>query len=350
MPNDPLGVYGPIPTPTTPIQPTANPLALQAQAATATLGVGASSGGNLAPLNGQGGGPAIAPTNMTDPSTPFGLELPTKGDFQMLVKPSLSLGTSPSTLGQNASANLAPAHSVDVMGGDAGYNREVRNYFIVREKRVANLAAKLDAETGKALRDQLAQKIAILQNSAEYRAADGATQAQILDKAYQDTEATAISSGAVTADGAGAASDTPDNTTSLGYTPQDIAALQAVASQYLVPYAQQAQASGGMAQASLQSLASQAATPQMRVYATQAANAQKAAQDQLAAAYMAQVSAAPTMAVIQQNTQLQQQMAQMQQQILGYQARSQQPASTGGDFASILAQAQAGGATTQAGG
>jgi len=133
----------------------------------------------------------------------------------------------------------------------------------------------------------------------------------------------------------------PNNATSLGYTPQDIAALQAVASQYLVPYAQQAQASGGMAQASLQSLASQAATPQMRVFATQAANAQKAAQDQLAAAYMAQVSAAPTMAVIQANTQLQQQMAQMQQQILGYQARSQQPSSTTGMDPAAMAAAVA---------
>lgn len=317
-----------------------NPLMQQAVATVAS-----------ASANPTGMAPAApAQTPMTDPSTPFTLQLPAAGDFTMTVKPSLSLGTSPSTLGQNATANLAPAHDVDVMGGSAGYDREVKNYFMVREKRVANLAAKLDTETGKALRDQLAQKIAILQGAKEFQAADGATQAQMLDKAYQDAEASAITAGAVTADGAGA-SDTPDNTTSLGYTPQDLAALQAVASQYLVPYAQQAQASGGMAQASLQSLASQAATPQMRVYATQAANAQKAAQDQLAAAYMAQVSAAPTMAVIQQNTQLQQQMAQLQQQILGYQARSQQPsASTGADFASILAQAQAGGATTQAGG
>lgn len=133
----------------------------------------------------------------------------------------------------------------------------------------------------------------------------------------------------------------PSNATSLGYTPQDIAALQAVAAQYLTPYAQQAQASGGIAQASLQSLASQAATPQMRVYATQAANAQKAAQDQLAAAYMAQVSAAPTMAVIQANTQLAQQLMQANQQNLMYQARSQQPSSTTGmDPAAMTAAVQ----------
>jgi len=288
-------------------------------------------------------GPAQTP--VTDPNAPFTLELPDAKAFDV----SGPLQWSPEANRGGAATLIPGSPHYTVQDGKAGYDHEVRNYFMVRDKRIENLAAKLDKETGKALRDQLAQKIAIIQNSAEYRAADAATQAQILDKAYQDTEVTAISAGAVTADGKGQAGSA-DNATSLGYTPQDLAALQAVASQYLVPYAQQAQASGGMAQASLQSLASQAATPQMRVYATQAANAQKAAQDQLAAAYMAQVSAAPTMAVIQANTQLQQQMAQMQQQILGYQARSQQPASTGGDFASILAQAQAGGATTQAGG
>jgi hypothetical protein len=124
-----------------------------------------------------------------------------------------------------------------------------------------------------------------------------------------------------------------------GFSPQDIAVLQSTIGQFMQPYTDQMAESGAAQAALMNSYADSAVTPGIAALARQQASSMQAGGDRLAAAYMAQAQAFPTIRAYDEVAQLRQQIAGMQAQM----AQQQFAGGGVGDFEAILQGLGAGG-------
>jgi hypothetical protein len=124
-----------------------------------------------------------------------------------------------------------------------------------------------------------------------------------------------------------------------GFSPQDIAVLQATIGQFMQPYTDQMAESGAAQAALMNSYADSAVTPGIAALARQQASSVQAGGDRLAAAYMAQAQAFPTIRAYDEVAQLRQQIAGMQAQM----AQQQFAGGGVGDFEATLQGLGAGG-------